>query len=293
MIVLIDLCEIICYGFLFFFVMFFDDQDRFNFKFFVVYLEWLFLYLVVGFIVVGGIGELFFLIFGEVVEVVKIVCVVVGDVLVIVGCGYGIWIVCDMVCEIEVVGGDGILLLLYYLIEVLVDGIVVWVWVVCKVMNMGVIVYNCGQVWVSVEQFVQFVDECLNLIGFKDGIGDIDIVCCVIVIMGDWLFYIGGMFMYELFVQVYKGVGMLIYFLVVFNFVLEIVLKFYVVFSVGDDVICEVMLCDFYYFFVKICDCKVGYVVLVIKVGVCLCGFDVGLVCVLLMDLIDEEMVMM
>ncbi len=70
---------------------------------------------------------------------------------------------------------------------------------------MGVIVYNRGQARVSAEQLAQLADECPNLIGFKDGTGDIDTVRRVTIALGDRLSYIGGMPTHELFAQAYRG----------------------------------------------------------------------------------------
>lgn len=150
-------------------------------------------------------------------------------------------------------------------------------------------VYNCDNVVLEVDILVCLCDECFNFVGFKDGIGDIGKVCQIIVKMGDCLIYLGGMFMVELFVEVYLGVGFMIYLLVVFNFVFVLVNKFYVVLWVGDIVICEQILNDFFYLFMELCNCCKGYVVFVIKVGVCLVGFEVGVVCVFFLDLIVEE----
>lgn len=93
-----------------------------------VNLNWLFSYDVVGLFVVGGMGEFFLFI---VVEIDCVVCVVVveigGKILVIVLVGCGMVELIEYCKVVEVVGVDGILLLLLYLIEVFVDGVVVYV----------------------------------------------------------------------------------------------------------------------------------------------------------------------
>jgi 5-dehydro-4-deoxyglucarate dehydratase len=285
--------EIIRTGLLSFPVTPFDDQDRFNPKPFAAHLEWLSSYPVAGLIVAGGTGELFSLTPGEVVEVVRIARQVAGDQPVIAGCGYGTRIACDMAREIEAAGGDGILLLPHYLTEAPADGIANRIRAVCKATNMGVIVYNRGQARVSAEQLAQLADECPNLIGFKDGTGDIDTVRRVTVMLGDRLSYIGGMPTHELFAQAYKGAGMPTYSSAVFNFVPETALKFHAAFTAGDDATCEQMLRDFYYPFARIRDRKSGYAVSAIKAGVRLRGFDAGHVRAPLTDLTGDEMGMM
>lgn len=285
--------EIIRTGLLSFPVTPFDDQDRFNPKPFAAHLEWLSSYPVAGLIVAGGTGELFSLTPGEVVEVVRTARQVSGGQPVIAGCGYGTRIACDMAREIEAAGGDGILLLPHYLTEAPADGIADRIRAVCNATNMGVIVYNRGQARVSAEQLAQLADECPNLIGFKDGTGDIDTVRRVTVMLGDRLSYIGGMPTHELFAQAYKGAGMPTYSSAVFNFVPETALKFHAAFTAGDDATCERMLRDFYYPFAKIRDRKAGYAVSAVKAGVRLRGFDAGHVRAPLTDLTEDEMGMM
>lgn len=77
--------------------------------------------------------------------------------------------------------------------------------------------------------FECLVDCCLNLVGFKDGVGDLELMICIYVCLGDCFIYVGGLLIVEIFVLLYFMMGVLIYLLVIFNFVLEFVLEFYVV----------------------------------------------------------------
>lgn len=60
---------------------------------------------------------------------------------------------------------------------------------------------------------------CPNLIGFKDGSGDIALVRQITARMGDRLTYLGGMPTAELFAESYLGAGFTTYSSAVFNFV--------------------------------------------------------------------------
>ena len=288
-----DLREIIRHGLLSFPVTPFDDQDNFAKKPFQSHLEWLSAYKVAGLIVAGGTGEMFSLSPSEIVNVVKAAREVSGDAPVIAGCGYGVRMACDLARDIEAAGGDGILLLPHYLAEGPQDGVANRIRAVCKATNMGVIVYNRGASRVSAETLAQLADECPNLIGFKDGTGDIDNVRRVTVTMGDRLSYIGGMPTHELFAQAYRGAGMPTYSSAVFNFVPETALEFHAAFMAGDDAKCEKLLTDFYYPFAKIRDRKSGYAVSAIKAGVALRGFATGHVRAPLTDLTEEERAML
>nr|WP_167648348.1 5-dehydro-4-deoxyglucarate dehydratase [Mameliella alba] len=285
----IALRDIIRSGLLSFPVTPFDADDRFNPTAFSAHLEWLSPHKIAGLIVAGGTGELFSLTPAEVVEVVKTARAAQPGQPVIAGCGYGTRMACDMAQGIEAAGGDGILLLPHYLIGAPQDGIEAHIRTVCNATNMGVIVYNRGQSVVSADTLARLAEECPNLIGFKDGTGDIDTVRRITIGLGDKLAYVGGMPTHELFAQAFRGAGVDTYSSAVFNFVPETALEFHAAFQAGDDAKCERMLTDFYYPFARVRDRKTGYAVSAIKAGVALRGFDTGPVRSPLTDLTGEE----
>lgn len=284
-----DLRDIIRSGLLSFPVTPFDGDDRFNATAFSAHLEWLSPHKIAGLIVAGGTGELFSLTPAEVVEVVKTARAAQPGQPVIAGCGYGTRMACDMAQAIEAAGGDGILLLPHYLIGAPQAGIEAHIRAVCTSTNMGVIVYNRGQSVVSADTLARLAEDCPNLIGFKDGTGDIDTVKRITVGLGDRLAYIGGMPTHELFAQAFRGAGVDTYSSAVFNFVPETALAFHAAFKTGDDATCNAMLGEFYYPFARIRDRQTGYAVSAIKAGVALRGFETGPVRSPLTDLTGEE----
>lgn len=288
-----DLRERIRHGLLSFPVTPFGTDGAFAPDPFRAHLEYLSDYPVAGLIVAGGTGEMFSLTPSEIVQVVKTAKKAQPGQPIIAGCGYGTRMACELAQAIEVAGGDGILLLPHYLIGAPQDGIEAHIRAVCNATQMGVIVYNRGQSRVSADMIERLADTCPNLIGFKDGTGDIDTVRRVTIRMGDRLSYIGGMPTHELFAQAYRGAGMGTYSSAVFNFVPETALAFHAAFVAGDDATCDGLLRDFYYPFAKIRDRKTGYAVSAIKAGVRLRGFDAGPVRSPLTDLTQEEFEMM
>jgi 5-dehydro-4-deoxyglucarate dehydratase len=244
---------------------------------------------IAGLIVAGGTGELFSLRPSEVVEVVKAARAAQPDQPIIAGCGMGTRMACDMAREIEAAGGDGILLLPHYLVEAPQDGIAAHIRAVCRATRMGVIVYNRGQSVVSAETLARLAEECPNLVGFKDGTGDIETVKRITVGLGDRLAYIGGMPTHELFAQAFAGAGVDTYSSAVFNFVPETALAFYGAMRSGDRATCDRLLREFYYPFAAIRDRKTGYAVSAIKAGVSLRGFRTGPVRPPLTDLTEDE----
>lgn len=288
-----DLREIIRSGLLSFPVTPFDSDDSFNATAYAAHLEWLSPHRIAGLIVAGGTGELFSLTPDEVIAVVQTARAAQPGKPVIAGCGYGTKLAVAMAQGIEAAGGDGILLLPHYLIGAPQDGIATHIRAVCNATRMGVIVYNRGQSVVSAGTLARLAEDCPNLIGFKDGTGDIDTVKRITVGLGDRLAYIGGMPTHELFAQAFRGAGVDTYSSAVFNFVPETALAFHAAFQAGDDATCEQMLRDFYYPFARVRDRKTGYAVSAIKAGVALRGFDTGPVRSPLTDLTADERAML
>ncbi|MCP4309483.1 MAG: 5-dehydro-4-deoxyglucarate dehydratase [bacterium] len=288
-----DLRDIIRSGLLSFPVTPFDAEDRFNKAAFAAHLEWLSPHPIAALIVAGGTGELFSLTPAEVVDVAKTAKAAQPGKPIISGCGYGTRLACEMAQGIEAAGGDGILLLPHYLIGAPQEGIEAHIRSVCDATAMGVIVYNRGQSVCSAETIARLADACPNLIGFKDGTGDIDTIRRITLGLGERLAYIGGMPTHELFAQAIRGAGVSTYSSAVFNFVPETALAFYTAFASGDDATCEDLLRDFYYPFARIRDRKTGYAVSAIKAGVALRGFETGPVRSPLTDLTEEERAML
>lgn len=284
-----ELKRILGSGLLSFPVTPFDAEDNFNARSYAAHLEWLSDYPIAGLIVAGGTGELFSLTPAEVVEVVRTARAAQGDAPIVAGCGYGTRIACEMARGIEAAGGDGILLLPHYLIGAPQDGIENHIRTVCKATKMAVIVYNRGQSVVSADTLSRLAEDCPNLIGFKDGTGDIDTVRRITIQNGERFVYIGGMPTHELFAQAYRGAGVDTYSSAVFNFVPRLALSFHAALTTGDDAACERLLRDFYYPFARIRDRKTGYAVSAIKAGVSLRGFETGPVRPPLTDLTGPE----
>jgi 5-dehydro-4-deoxyglucarate dehydratase len=154
-------------------------------------------------------------------------------------------------------------------------------------------VYNRDNSILQPDTLARLCDACPNLIGFKDGSGDIGLVRQVTARMGDRLMYLGGMPTAELFAEAYLGAGFTTYSSAVFNFVPGLAIEFYDALRGGNRTRCEEILNGFFYPFMEIRNRSKGYAVSAIKAGVRLQGFDVGPVRSPLTDLSEEEMGMM
>jgi 5-dehydro-4-deoxyglucarate dehydratase len=257
-------------------------------------MDWLCGYDVAGLFAAGGTGEFFSLTPTEVPQIVRIaVEETKGRVPVLAGTGYGTAIAREIAIGAEKAGADGLLLLPPYLTHSEQDGLAAHVEAVCAAVKIGVIVYNRDNAILQPDTLARLAERCPNLVGYKDGIGDIELMTRVYTKLGDRLTYIGGLPTAETFALPYLDMGVTTYSSAVFNFVPETALKFHGAFLAGDDATCEPMLRDFYYPFARIRDRKTGYAVSAVKAGVRLRGFAAGPVRAPLTDLTEEEVDMM
>lgn len=280
-------------GLLSFPVTSFDKEDRFDPKAYKAHIEWLSSYPTAGLFAAGGTGELFSLRPREVVDAVKAAKEVSGDVPILSGCGYGTAIAVDLAKEAEAAGADGLLLLPHYLTEAPMAGVYAHARAVCQSVKMGIIFYNRANSRLDADMLAKLADECPNLIGFKDGTGDINTVRRIVSTLGDRLTYVGGMPTHELFAEAYNAVGVTTYSSAVFNFVPDLALAFFNAMRKGDRATMERLLRDFFYPFMDIRDRVPGYAVSAIKAGVRLRGFAAGKVRTPLMDLKPDEEAML
>jgi 5-dehydro-4-deoxyglucarate dehydratase len=150
-------------------------------------------------------------------------------------------------------------------------------------------VYNRDNAVMQPDTVARLCDACPNMIGFKDGTGDIGLVRHVTAKMGDRLMYLGGMPTAELFAEAYLGAGFTTYSSAVFNFVPALANEFYAALRGGDRATCERILVDFFYPFMAIRNRQKGYAVAAVKAGVRLQGFAAGRVRAPLVDLTTDE----
>ncbi|GGA46196.1 5-dehydro-4-deoxyglucarate dehydratase [Pelagibacterium lentulum] len=281
-------------GLLSFPVTHFDAAGKFKPDSYAAHVEWLSNFEATTLFAAGGTGEFFSLAPEEVPEIVRVAKEAAGGKTAIVsGCGYGTEIAVSIARSVEKAGADGILLLPHYLIDAPQEGLYHHVKAVCDATGMGVMVYNRDNSILQPDTLKRLCDTCPNLVGFKDGSGDIGLVRQITATMGDRLTYLGGMPTAELFAEAYLGAGFTTYSSAVFNFVPGLAVEFYKALRGGDRARCEQILKDFFYPFMAIRNRRKGYAVAAIKAGVRLQGFDAGPVRAPLSDLTSEEEAMM
>ncbi len=280
-------------GLLSFPVTHFDAEGRFAPESYKAHVEWLAGYDAPVLFAAGGTGEFFSLKPDEIPGVVAAAKEAAGETAIVSGCGYGTDIAVDIARSVEKVGADGILLLPHYLIDAPQEGLYAHIKKVSQSVGIGVMVYNRDNSVLQADTLARLCDECPNLIGFKDGTGDIALLRQVTAKMGDRLMYLGGMPTAELFAEAYLGAGVTTYSSAVFNFVPGLANEFYFALRAGDRATCERILIDFFYPFMAIRNRAKGYAVSAVKAGVRLQGFDAGPVRAPLVDLTDGELSML
>ena len=90
------------------------------------------------------------------------------------GRGYGTRTAIAYAQKTEKIGANGILLLPPYLVEASQEGLRAHIAAVCHATRLGVIVYNRANCRLAAATLAHLAEECPNLIGFKDGVGDVE-----------------------------------------------------------------------------------------------------------------------
>jgi 5-dehydro-4-deoxyglucarate dehydratase len=252
--------------------------------------NWLLRWKVAGLFAAGGTGEFFAL----TPEEVKTVCraavqEVAGRVPVIAGAGYGTAIAVEMAMAAEQVGADGVLLLPPYLMVASQEGLAEHVKAVCRATSLGVIVYNRDNAILNADTLARLCDECPNLVGFKDGVGDVELMMLIYNKMGDRLTYIGGLPTAETFALPYLEMGVTTYSSAIFNFLPEWAIAFYEAVRARDHRTVTREIEEVIAPYIALRNRGRGYAVSIVKAGMSAVGRPAGPVRPPLTDLRAEE----
>ena len=181
-----------------------------------------------GMFAAGGTGEFFSLSPGEAEDVTTdTVAEVAGKMPVLTGVGYGRAIALDLAERAGRAGADGILLMPPYLVKASQEGLAAHVEAVCKSTPLGVIVYNRDNAILTADTLERLCERCPNLVGLKDGVGDIEAMVRIEARLGDRLLYVGGLPTAELFAVPYLTMGVTTYSSALFNFMPNFGRSFY------------------------------------------------------------------
>lgn len=268
----------------------FDAAGEFHAAGYAARLDWLLPYGAKALFVAGGTGEFFSLTatdYSAVVATAAERCR--GRMPIIAGAGGPTRVAMEFAREAEARGADGILLLPHYLTEAPQSGLAAHIKAVCRATRLGVIVYNRAVCRLTAATLAELADACPNLIGFKDGIGDIELMVTIRQRLGDRFAYLGGLPTAEVYAAAYQAIGVPVYSSAVFNFIPKTAQDFYAAVQANDTATQGRLLRDFFLPLLEIRSRRAGYAVSMIKAGARLVGRSAGPVRPPLVDLEPDE----
>ncbi|MCL7423948.1 5-dehydro-4-deoxyglucarate dehydratase [Streptomyces sp. YS415] len=205
--------------------------------------------------------------------------VTAGRVPVVAGTGYGTALAVRYARLAEAAGADGLLAMPPYLVLAAQEGLLRHYREVAAATALPVIVYQRDNA-VFTPQTVVELARTDGIIGFKDGLGDLDLMQRIVSALrtdvpGDFLCF-NGLPTAELTQLAYRSLGVTLYSSAVFCFAPEIALTFHQALRHGDEATARRLLDGFYRPFVELRAQGRGYAVALVKAGVRLRGLDVG-----------------
>ncbi len=241
------------------------------------HIAWLLEHKPAGLFAAGGTGEFFSLTLDEFSSVVQAaVNETAGRTPVLAGCGYGTSMAKQFAKAAERAGADGILLLPPYLVGSEQEGLAAHTEAVCASTNLGVIFYNRDNAIIDEATLERLCDRCPNLVGFKDGVGDIERMTRIYARMGDRLTYVGGLPTAETFALPYLEMGVTTYSSAIFNFLPNFAMDFYAAVRARDRHSVFAGLREFVLPYIQIRNRRKGYAVSIVKAGMCAIGRPAG-----------------
>ena len=254
------------------------------------HLAWLAEYPVAGLFAAGGTGEGFSLTFDETDRVVRAaVQEVKGTVPVLAPATGSTANAIAQARAAEAAGADGLLLMPPYLTEAGQAGLVEHVSQVCAATGLGVVVYSRANAVLKDHSVAALADRNPTLVGFKDGVGNIEQMTRIYARVGDRLTYVGGLPTAETFALPLLQLGVSTYSSALFNFVPGWAIEFYDAVLAQDRTEVYRRLNEFVIPYLDIRDRVPGYAVSIVKAGLAAIGRPAGPVRPPLTDLTEAE----
>lgn len=228
-----------------------------------------------------GTGEFNALEVGEFETVVRVaVEATAGRVPVFAGCGGSLPQARQFAAAAQRAGAQGLLLLPPYLVSCPPEGLAQYVEQVAASTPLPLIVYQRNNAVFTPETALR-VARLSNVIGFKDGLGNLDamqrIVLAVRGGIGDKPFqFFNGMPTAEITQRAYRAIGVPLYSSAVFCFAPEIAKEFYDAVERNDTAHVDALLQNFYVPLVELRNKVPGYAVSLVKAAVRLNGIAAG-----------------
>jgi 5-dehydro-4-deoxyglucarate dehydratase len=222
--------------------------------------------------VCAGTGEYFNLALEEFRECVAAAVEEVGGAMpVLTGCGYSTPIAKQFAAAAQSAGADGLLLLPPYLISPEQEGLYRHVREVAESTDLAVILYHRDNALYSVNTVTRLA-ELPNVVGFKDGNGNLETFARMYLELGDRLAYMNGMPTAEMTFPSFYAVGCRGYSSALSNFAPHVTLKFHQAVVSGELETQRQILSRVIEPICRVRDLRKGYAVAYVKAAVNLLG---------------------
>jgi 5-dehydro-4-deoxyglucarate dehydratase len=256
----------------------FDGDDRFDDDAYARRVEWLAQYGPACMFAAGGAGEFFSLTDGEYSSLVETTVGVMRgrDAPVIAATGYGTRKAVEMAVEAERLGADGLLVLPPYLTEGTQEGLRAHITAICRATGLGVFVYNRANCRLTSDTFLRLLDDCPTLVGFKDGIGDIEELQRIHLASRGRALVVNGMPTAEVYARAFTGMGVPTYSSAIFNFVPRSATRFQRAVLDRDEAFIAGFMTDFLLPYCRIRARHASYAVSIVKAGADAVGRSAG-----------------
>lgn len=236
-----------------------------------------------GVFIACGTGEFHALSVDEYARVVETAIEVVGGrVPVFAGCGGALAIAKQFAAVASQAGADGLLLTPPYLVTGPSQGLVEYVRSVAGSTELDVIVYHRATAKFTEDSAVQ-VAGIPNVVGLKDGVGDIELMSRIVRAVTDSVADRGGSFQFfnglptaEASQSAYRAIGVPLYSSAAFAFVPDVSMSFFRALEAGDAALVDRLSRDFFHPLARLRDRVPGYAVSLVKAGVALEGIPSG-----------------
>jgi 5-dehydro-4-deoxyglucarate dehydratase len=245
----------------------FDEGGGLDLPAYRAHLEWMMSHEPPALFVACGTGEFAALDPDEIGRLIAATREVVGsDLPVYAGAGQSLAIAQRCARAAADAGATGLLAFPPYLVDAEQSGLLAYYRAIAETTPLGVIVYGRREAPLTLDT-VAALSQVNTVVGYKDGVGDIERIQSITRSLGDRLAYFNGMPTAETFQPSYAAAGVAHYSSAVFNFVPEVSWAFHRALEGGDEAAVARLLSEFFVPLAALRNRVRGYAIALVKTG--------------------------